>query len=628
MTKIKLLVGLAIASIAFVCFAQKTISPIAGGTSSGNATNVVTGKTLWVDAVNGSDVNGARGNLSKPFASLGKAKTNALAGDTVMVLAGSYTNNDLGKAGVNWFFMDGSRVYFTDSGSGAGYGFFDDRSSGATTNTVEGLGEFTYDSPGNTNVLGPFVVTNRLSEITFRARRIIFRDTLGGNAVSGCIAVKNCKSVYAYLDELVDLDFGHLDSYCSGIYWEGGETHVTVNRIKMDDGYLIWAKENATGTTNGLWVTANQMVQVDAVGGTGAIQVDALTDPFRVWIDAKEITTAVGAAYRQSGGGRVYVRAEKINSGDQFPVQLLGGNLWLDSQKLTGKGWLNVSGGFLWGNVNHFEDLGGGTTPGLTFSGGTNYLRGGMAIITNLPVVRWIGGSVTLEGITANTMGGTLTNAPVWAFSTNGDLTLKNCSLLGGNTNSIFATNAQSITVKGILSIASNINANVTITGLKEQGGTFTAAGFTSLGSVNRITFTGTNGLNTQIGADNATSDNLTNWVGLYYFASGGTNQADFGRFNQFILTNNLQTNLTMWLTNGAPGRMGRIKILGSTNGNNYTVTLLSAQAWLMEWDRNNATNGATTLTVTNNQSVEFDVAFDKTPTNPVVSLVHSRKTL
>jgi hypothetical protein len=158
--------------------------------------------------------------------------------------------------------------------------------------------------------------------------------------------------------------------------------------------------------------------------------------------------------------------------------------------------------------------------------------------------------------------------------------------------------------------------------------GSVTAGGFTSTGAVNRMTWTGTNGLNTQIGSDNATSDNLTNWVGLYYFPSGGTNQADFNRFNQFILTNNLSTNLTMLLTNGAPGRMGRIKILGPTNGNNYTFTLLSAQSWLMEYDRNNTTNGATTITVTNNQSVEFDIAYDKTPTNPVVSLVYSRKTL
>lgn len=440
---------------------------------------LMTGNTLWVDAVNGSDISGRRGTASSAFRTIGQAKTNAVAGDTIFVLSGNYTNNNLLKAGVNYFFFPGARVWWADAGSGAGYGFFDDRATGATTNTIGGQGEFQFDSPGNVNVVGAVVTTNRLTNLKLSAYRIGLRDLLGASAVSGCIAVKNCQFVSVVVDELYDQDFALLDSYSSGIYWEAGETHITANRIKMDDGYTIWAKEVASGTTNGLWVTANQIWQAGAVGGTASIEIDALTDPFRVWIDAKEITCESGAAFRQAGGGRVYVRAEKMNSLNQFPVQLAGGNLWLDAQKLTGKGWIQVSGGFLWGQVGHFEDL-GGTSSGIVLTGGTNYFRGGNAIMTNGPCVKWGGGVTRLEGMVLTTVTNTAatgraTNASVMLYGTNSataNLTLNNCTLNSGGTNSIFTTNTTvSCTIEGGYYATNATHPNVVLTNASVFGG-------------------------------------------------------------------------------------------------------------------------------------------------------------
>jgi len=134
---------------------------------------------------------------------------------------------------------------------------------------------------------------------------------------------------------------------------------VEAGKISMDDGYSVWAKQTAVTTTS-LWVTADQIIQYTAVGGTAAVQIDATQDNYRVWIDVKELQVASGGqAIRQTGGGRVYIRAEKISSND-LCVAMTGGKLWLTAQKMSaGSGWISVSGtgaSIIRANVNHFEN--------------------------------------------------------------------------------------------------------------------------------------------------------------------------------------------------------------------------------------------------------------------------------
>lgn len=53
--------------------------------------SVPTGNMLWVDAVNGNDTTGTRGDASKPYLTVEKALTVASSGDTVVVRPGTYT---------------------------------------------------------------------------------------------------------------------------------------------------------------------------------------------------------------------------------------------------------------------------------------------------------------------------------------------------------------------------------------------------------------------------------------------------------------------------------------------------------------------------------------------------------
>src|SRR5216110_112616 len=77
-----------------------------GGSSGGG----LTGNLVWVDAVNGNDGTGARGDMAHPFALPSAANTAATSGDLVVVLPGLYNDFIDLKNGVNWHFFNGAIV--------------------------------------------------------------------------------------------------------------------------------------------------------------------------------------------------------------------------------------------------------------------------------------------------------------------------------------------------------------------------------------------------------------------------------------------------------------------------------------------------------------------------------------
>jgi hypothetical protein len=99
------------------------------------------GKSVWVDATFGNDSTGTRTNPALPFATLQRAKTNALAGDTIFVWPGVYNPaTTLLKSNVNWHFFNGTIV----TNIGADYALFDDidEADGVGNVTVTGDAEF------------------------------------------------------------------------------------------------------------------------------------------------------------------------------------------------------------------------------------------------------------------------------------------------------------------------------------------------------------------------------------------------------------------------------------------------------------------------------------------------------
>lgn len=137
-----------------------------GGGGTVNASN-----SVFVSK-SGDDTTGARGDAAKPFLTLLRAKTNALAGDTIFVYPGIYTNHQsLLKSNVHWHFFSGA---ITTNINGSSALFDDSAISDMGRVNITGDGEF-YDS-------GSYVTVNILSNsiISFK-----FRHIRGGNPVIG-----------------------------------------------------------------------------------------------------------------------------------------------------------------------------------------------------------------------------------------------------------------------------------------------------------------------------------------------------------------------------------------------------------------------------------------------------------
>jgi len=179
---------------------------------------IPTGNLLWVDAVNGNDSLAVRGRLSVPFKTLTAAKNAAQIGDTIVVLPGTYTDQNLAKTGVNWHFLCGALVQSPSTTSifsvTTAMGF-----------NVTGKGRFTHE--GNYYVLES---TNSGSNIYFECHEMYATKT-SIRMTNGTKVVVEADSIRS--DELSSIDVS------------GGTLHVKAREISSELVYAL----NATGGT-------------------------------------------------------------------------------------------------------------------------------------------------------------------------------------------------------------------------------------------------------------------------------------------------------------------------------------------------------------------------------------------
>lgn len=113
--------------------------------SAGGAVSLLTGLTVWVDSVNGSDTTGERGKMTKPVRTLYQAKTLAVSGDIIIVRPGTYNENDLAKNGVYWYFQPGAKIIYTGASGTPATAIFN--VAVGETCYVFGYGEFHNQRP-------------------------------------------------------------------------------------------------------------------------------------------------------------------------------------------------------------------------------------------------------------------------------------------------------------------------------------------------------------------------------------------------------------------------------------------------------------------------------------------------
>lgn len=415
-----------------------------------------TSNMLWVSK-GGEDGAGRRGVFS-PYQTVAAAANAAQPGDTVGVFPGVYYNaSNLLARGVNWECLGapGSCVLtFTNTtNNGPGWGIFDDRFRGPTTNYINGFSFIWGNSPGvtnsdfnvfsgwPTNIKGCIVITNQATHVMVNGHRI---DTIqfGNGAESGCIYQRDGRNCFFKFDELYDLGYttnnwvlhgtNGLDGspiyeypQGQGLYWLDGEMFCDIDRIYMVV-YAFWAEQVNSNSTNSIWITGDEHHgRYYLSSGTGAPN-------WRGWMDIGTMMCETNADTASQtivagSGGRWYWWIQNLHA--VFDANLPGdacisftgdATHWMDIGTVTHAGssgafvgsWLKqqvTSASTVRARIHNFVQA--GTTPsfaGIVLDGGTTMLLGGHASVSNGPALTYSSGSGHISGMTLQS---TSTNA-------------------------------------------------------------------------------------------------------------------------------------------------------------------------------------------------------------------------
>lgn len=332
---------------------------------------------------------------SGPFLTIKSAVASANPGDCVIVFPGVYNENNLLKLGVNYYFYPGAQINYTNTGFdlASGYGIFDDRATGATTNLICGGLNFYYSygtnlnntCHGNTNAAGAVVLTNGNTYMRMEfniADGDAFVDcagvTINGTGSSPAnFYIAKCRNNSTFVG--VDLrNSRRLDTQNSvqnniiGFYWENGDAYLNLKHVDPFFNYAIWPNTR-TDTFENLWMTCDLC--------EGYIYASLTSSKNRCWYDFKElrVTNSVATDAFAPIGGKHYLRAEKISANDANGYCIrssAGAEVWVTAQKLTyptGGGWVSANGStnYLW--VQQYEPPATRTTAEyVSQSGGIN----------------------------------------------------------------------------------------------------------------------------------------------------------------------------------------------------------------------------------------------------------------
>lgn len=395
-----------------------------GSGSGGSATNVsggtFTGVTLNSSTVNGTfNGNGAgltnvpitggvlvmHGGTTTSYPSLTNAISAAVAGDTVWAMAGTYYGNCLLKQNVNIRGEPGAHIIYQQTTTNdAGFGIFDDRFSGATTNTIEWPGNITflgltnlaafYDTVNdpetfekNLGTRGAIVITNALTKITGRVGALGMGGINSQSVERAGLFVENCNSNLWRIDKIYDPYAGitfeapppsiftaSSSSTMAAFFTADGS--IELHCPEMYGGVYSWHwKESVGSHTNDVVIYPGTMV------GTCYGTAHSLTT--RGWvIGGKELTTTMASVNALSvfGSGKWYFDFQKISTLSGVSVfdtapdfSTSNAVTWIKAMKMSNgtanSDFITATIGTTILDVMEFEDLGGAGVNGINTSG-------------------------------------------------------------------------------------------------------------------------------------------------------------------------------------------------------------------------------------------------------------------
>lgn len=367
------------------------------------ASGLSIGNSVFLDAVNGSNSTGTRGQAGKPFLTAAAAETAASSGDVIQVFPGTYEAANLHKTGITWNLAGGATLQNTSDSS---HGVFDDTAN-AMVGSVTGFG-----TVKQTTGIASSTIKFTNASTNFAVTCDAVYNTAGGEAFHSELATSYLKARYVFAS--------NGSSQGTGLWWRSGECYTEVQQIDSY-GICIYANEGASSSTGNWWVvglaraTSQNYSAVQTLCDTGA-------PACKVWI--------IGAGYLGSAGvspvqadvivhrsAKLYMigigKIESVAATNQkiFSVAAQATDFWLTAQKATSNS----------GNTADLFDAVAGTndievlrwevlnspTETLKLRGGTNTIRGGRLVTSSGDGIVVTGGTAVVQGMTVSASGGT-----------------------------------------------------------------------------------------------------------------------------------------------------------------------------------------------------------------------------
>jgi hypothetical protein len=300
---------------------------------------------LVVSQSQGNDATAAR--FGSPYQTLGAAKSAALAGDTIVVMDGTFNERDLLKNNVHWYFMAGTKVLYTGPNPNQNDRAIFDDSGGAVACRIDGYGEFVWGGDNGLlttaggNSGGVLWLQNSASAVSIRGYRasIYLYASIGQDTYT--LFVENCAQFFGNF-EIVETEANP----GGAVGWFDGDFNLVSKIIRAStSSYTVWAREPSGG------VSKNGYIEADLIDNPSyaAVRLEGTSASYKLWIRAKEIRGRSGGAsngaIQQSGGGKLYLDAEKIdNTSLGAPnayvrlspaIYVTGGEAWVRAQKIT-----------------------------------------------------------------------------------------------------------------------------------------------------------------------------------------------------------------------------------------------------------------------------------------------------
>jgi hypothetical protein len=282
------------------------------------------GKILVVDGTNGSDTKGLRGVGLRAFRTLTAAKAAASSGDTIIVMPGTYTENNLLKDGVNWHFMAGTKVSYVNpvvTGASTVYGIFDDRAA-ACACQITGDAIFTFDAGWNDGSLGTPIetvkaaiyVTNVASKVKISARAIQVRSYILNTDYVFAARLDDGELVID-CDEIIDTSFGvvvaALPSVACGIRYSWGKMAVETQLLKSS-AYIIYSSQKVSPTGSGTFSVFARTAQGFSSDANAITITGGTTTEYRTFVKFEHGIPGGTDFYGLAGGGEHSFYCDRI----------------------------------------------------------------------------------------------------------------------------------------------------------------------------------------------------------------------------------------------------------------------------------------------------------------------------